>query len=296
MVNAKTGPRPVIYLAGPIDQAGGNSLVSKMRYEARSALAGYKATIYDPAAAWAVASNDERPLPPTVQRVNDAALLASDGMLALLPAGVPTVGVPYEIGLAIQHDIPVMVVTDRPPTALLSTPVMFAPDPFEGADRLLPEVYSLGATNAYRSLLFQLTQSDAKMPTRAYTGDAGYDLYTTETTEIPPLSVVDVGTGVAVAIPVGHYGRIVGRSSTHRKRGLSVIEGIIDAGYRGPLYSCVWNPSATHTVVIQAGERVAQLIVTPVSQLDAYEVDALPNSDRGARGFGSSGRAELVVR
>jgi dUTP pyrophosphatase len=142
--------------------------------------------------------------------------------------------------------------------------------------------------------LFQLTQTDAILPTRAYTGDAGYDLYTTETTVIPPKTVVDVATGVAVAIPVGHYGRIVGRSSTHRKRGLSVVEGVIDAGYRGPLFSCVWNPSETESVTIEAGERVAQLIVTPVSQLDAYEVETLPNSDRGVRGFGSSGRGQLV--
>ena len=296
MVKKNEKTRPVIYLAGPIDQANGRREVNDMRYNARMELAGRYATIYDPAGAWNVTPMDDLPLPPTVQRVNDEALLSSDGVLALLPAGVPTVGTPYEIALALQHDIPTMVIADRPPTALLNSTAMFAPEVNEGAERLLYEVRAHGATRAHRSLLFQLTQSDAQMPTRAYTGDAGYDLYTTETTAIPPLSVVDVGTGVAVAIPVGHYGRIVGRSSTHRKRGLSVIEGIIDAGYRGPLYSCVWNPSATDSVTIEAGERVAQLIVTPVSQLDAYEVDALPNSDRGVRGFGSSGKSQLTVR
>lgn len=295
MVEDKKTARPVIYLAGPIDQAQGVNVVTDMRAHARAELAGRRATFYDPAAAWTVAQHDDdRPLPATLQRVNDTALLAADGMLALLPAGIPTVGVPYEIALAVQHSIPVLVVTSRPPTALLNTPVMFSPNLAEGVTRLLYEVRASGATNAYRSLLFQLTQPGATLPTRAYTGDAGYDLYTIETTVIPPLSVIDVGTGVAVAIPVGHYGRIVGRSSTHRKRGLSVIEGVIDAGYRGPLFSCVWNPSPTESVTIEAGERVAQLIVTPVSSLDAYEVDALPNSDRGVRGFGSSGRAELV--
>lgn len=297
MVDRKDNARPVVYLAGPIDQAHGSHAVNEMRYNARMELAARRATFYDPHGAWVVAQfDDERPLPATIQRVNDTALMAADGMMALLPAGVPTVGVPFEIALAIQHDIPVVVVCDRPPAALLASPARFAKDTSEAADQLLYEISSQEATSGYRSLLFQRTQSDAQNPTRAYTGDAGYDLYTLQHIEVPPLSLVDVPSGIAVAIPVGHYGRIVGRSSTHRKRGLSVVEGVIDAGYRGPLFSCVWNPSPDKSVHIAKGERVAQLIVTPISQLDAYEVDALPNSDRGARGFGSSGRSNLVVR
>lgn len=289
-------PRPVVYIASPIDQAGTHAIeIDQARYDARSFLAGELMSFYDPKGAWHATTIG--PTSRAIQRVNDIALAESDGMLALLPAGVPTVGVPYEIALALQYGIPVMVVTPKPPTALLNSAAMFSPNVADAVERLALKLESVkGEPAASETLMFQLTQSDAQVPTRAYAGDAGYDLYVTETTEVPPLSVIDVPSGVAAAIPFGHYGRIVGRSSTHRKRGLSVIEGIIDAGYRGPLYSCVWNPSSTDTVTIERGERVAQLIVTPVSDLQAKTVDVLPNSDRGAKGFGSSGRSELSVR
>lgn len=129
----------------------------------------------------------------------------------------------------------------------------------------------------------------ATLPTRAYDGDAGLDLYASDTVVIPPGHFVDVPVGIAIAVPEGYFGRIVSRSSTFRKRRLDVREGIIDAGYRGPLYAGVHNMSGSE-VTIEPGERVAQLLIHEVPKVDIVVVPQLPPSQRGERGFGSSGK------
>lgn len=124
----------------------------------------------------------------------------------------------------------------------------------------------------------------------AYQGDAGIDLPVLDDMRVPPGELVDVRTGWAAAIPAGHYGRIVGRSSCFRKKGLLVIEGVIDAGFRGELFTAVYNP--THmSRFVNRGDSLAQLIVSPIPKSHHIEVvDKLPESERGERGFGSSGR------
>jgi dUTP pyrophosphatase len=126
-------------------------------------------------------------------------------------------------------------------------------------------------------------------PHRAYDDDAGLDLYTHEETTIAPHAFADVPCGIAVAFPRGWYGRITGRSSTIRTRGLLVIEGIIDEGYRGPLFAGVWNLT-DQPVTVASGDRVAQMILHPTAPPLIIEYTAyLPDSARGAAGFGSSG-------
>jgi dUTP pyrophosphatase len=98
----------------------------------------------------------------------------------------------------------------------------------------------------------------------------------------------DLPTGIAVEFPAGYWGRITGRSSTLRKRGLFVNEGVIDAGYRGELLVYVTNRQSTR-VEVASGERLAQLIVQPVVQAPAEWSDELSPSDRGTNGFGSTG-------
>lgn len=130
---------------------------------------------------------------------------------------------------------------------------------------------------------------DAHPLVRAYENDAGLDLHVLEETNIPPRAAMDVRTGVAVAIPPGFYGRVVGRSSALRRRGLMVMEGIIDSGFRGELYSYALNTTDL-VVTLLPGDSIAQLIVTPVPVVTPVEYDELPPSVRGDRGFGSSGR------
>lgn len=131
----------------------------------------------------------------------------------------------------------------------------------------------------------------ATVPRTAYEYDAGWDLFALETTIIHVNGIVDVRTGIAVAIPEGYYGRIVARSSTWRKRGLGVVEGIIDSGFRGELFTGAYLMSRTPMidVPIRAGESIAQLIVQPVPVIEWTEVKDLPPSHRGESGFGSSG-------
>jgi dUTP pyrophosphatase len=138
-------------------------------------------------------------------------------------------------------------------------------------------------------LRVKLEHRDFK-PTRAYADDAGFDLFVSERAVISPGEFVDVKSGVSAEFPKHIWGMIQGRSSTLRKRGLMVNPGVIDAGYRGPLFSGVWNLGRT-TQILEVGERVAQLILFPnVTEKVLIEIcEELADHPRGNNGFGSSG-------
>lgn len=163
-------------------------------------------------------------------------------------------------------------------------------DPFvkirQRLQKLEQAVRSLSDT---KPIQFIKVSENARTPTRGYENDAGWDLYTSERTEIPPNSFVDVPSGICAAFPPGVWARITGRSSTLRKRGLLVVEGVIDGDYTGPLYSGVYN-LGMETVVLEVGERVAQIIPTPLVRCCWDSVEKLPPSTRGSKGFGSSGK------
>lgn len=134
------------------------------------------------------------------------------------------------------------------------------------------------------------TGKGGQLPTRGHVGDAGFDLYVSERTVVLPGEFVDVPCGVSCELPDGHWGLIIGRSSTLRNRGLMVTQGIIDHGYRGELFAGVWNLRGQESV-IQAGDRVAQFIVLPLiaDQLVPVQVAELSEHSRGTSGFGSTG-------
>jgi deoxyuridine 5'-triphosphate nucleotidohydrolase len=128
------------------------------------------------------------------------------------------------------------------------------------------------------------------MPVQSFEGDAGFDLWCSEKTEIMYQSFKDVPCGISIQLPPGVWAMITGRSSTIRRRRCLVTQGIIDNGYRGPLYAGVQNLSDGR-VVIEEGERIAQLIPFELTSrsLRFEYVDELSASDRGDAGFGSSG-------
>lgn len=132
---------------------------------------------------------------------------------------------------------------------------------------------------------------EAKMPIRAHSDDAGFDLFVSADTTVPAHGFMDVPSGVHVQLPNGYWGMLTGRSSTIRKRGLLVVQGIIDTGYTGELFSAVWNLT-DQNVLLEQGERIAQLIILPNSTANSVlkRVDGLGATGRGDRGFGSSGR------
>lgn len=129
---------------------------------------------------------------------------------------------------------------------------------------------------------------DSRLPTRGYAGDAGLDLYCVEDATIEPGKWVDVDLGVRVALPTGYWGLLTGRSSTLRRRGLLVNQGIIDNGYRGPLFANMVNMT-DQPVDVYKGERLVQLIVLPIWDHSPVPCTILPDSDRGNQGFGSTG-------
>ena len=131
---------------------------------------------------------------------------------------------------------------------------------------------------------------DAVLPERAYAGDAGLDLAACERHELGPGERAVVGTGLAVAIPAGHAGFVQPRSGLAAKHGLTIVNtpGLVDEGYRGELRVILLNTDARETFVVEPGMRIAQLVVLPVPALVPVEVDELPKSERGVRGFGSS--------
>lgn len=130
----------------------------------------------------------------------------------------------------------------------------------------------------------------AVVPTRAYDGDAGLDLAASERIELEPGTRAVVGTGIAVAIPHGHAGFIQPRSGLAAKHGISVVNspGLVDAGYRGELKVVLLNTDRERPFVVEPGMRIAQLVVLPVATPRPIEVDELPATERGDRGFGSS--------
>ena len=133
-------------------------------------------------------------------------------------------------------------------------------------------------------------REDATLPGRAYPGDAGLDLATCERLELPPGERAVVPIGLAVAIPEGLAGFVQPRSGLAARHGIAVVNspGLIDSGYRGELRVVLLNTDRERTFVAEPGERIAQLVVLPVPELELVEVDELPGTERGVRGFGSS--------
>jgi dUTP pyrophosphatase len=131
---------------------------------------------------------------------------------------------------------------------------------------------------------------DAQVPTRAYEHDAGIDLAACERVELGPGERALVATGLAVAIPPGYAGYVQPRSGLATKHGISIVNtpGLVDSGYRGELLVNLLNTDPRESFVVEPGMRIAQLVVLQVPAVAPVEVDELPGSERGERGFGSS--------
>ena len=140
-------------------------------------------------------------------------------------------------------------------------------------------------------LPIQRLRSDAIIPARAYHGDAGLDLAACERVELAPGERAVVGTGLAVAIPEGHAGFVQPRSGLADRHGITVVNspGLIDSGYRGELKVILLNTDRADAFIVEPGMRIAQLVVLEVPAVELEEVDALPATERGVRGHGSSG-------
>lgn len=137
-----------------------------------------------------------------------------------------------------------------------------------------------------------LNRLDAGLPVPAHAreGDGGVDLYAREDAVLAPGERAVVPTGIAVAIPAGYAGLVTPRSGLAARSGIGVVNapGVVDSGYRGEIKVILVN-HGSETVTITRGDRIAQLVVVPVATQEFVEVDVLPESERGAGGFGSTG-------
>lgn len=129
------------------------------------------------------------------------------------------------------------------------------------------------------------------IPSYSHPGDAGADLSSSQELVLLPGQRAVVGTGVSIALPRGYVAFIVPRSGLAAKHGITVLNspGTVDAGYRGEILVTLLNTDTENEFPINVGDRIAQMIVMPVSQARFTLVDKLPESERGDSGFGSTG-------
>ena len=137
-------------------------------------------------------------------------------------------------------------------------------------------------------------RENATLPTRGSAQAAGYDLYACidgESVTIAPHSTEKIGTGLAIAVPDGYFGAIFARSGLAAKRGLRPANcvGVADSDYRGEYIVALHNDTDEPRTVA-AGERIAQLVVMPYLSVEFTEVADLDETERGAGGFGSTGK------
>lgn len=309
----------IVYLAYPIDQAHGAPWIIQ---DARTMLTQAGVGWYDPGRAYGNCGKLE--VGEEIEHTNRAALSRATGMLAVVPKGVPTIGVPREIERASRViGMPVAVLSSADSWSLADVPVW--PETAEGLTSaliwLLNQEYSwtqrrtpltwTGVCNGAggqdhdgpkEHCPVHGTPEDREFvaPRRAYEDDAGYDLTVARDTWISVGEAIDVPTGIAIELPRHQFGMIVGRSSARRTRGLTVHTGIIDPGWRGELFvqaECIRakmrHPAIGRDgVLVQAGERIGQLLIlgNSTQATQPVRVERLSDHPRGHRGFGSSGR------
>lgn len=278
----------LIYLARPNDHADGSDDVKFGVLAAERELRNQEIAWYDPIRPFGSPMAD----PTACYHVNEAALKEADGVIAIYPPGVPSTGTPMEIQTAHLAGKPVVVVGGNGSMQLMGMG-MWRADWDGTADPVIAAIRYLKAAHQKRvSSQFQIQYVGGREhePRRNMPGDAGFDLIVSEDVRVHVGNFVDIPCGVNVELPSDCWGMIVGRSSTLRKRQLLVNLGIIDQGYRGPLYAGVWNLGEAVCHVKQ-GERLAQLIPMPLTSamLSLRRVAELTPSVRGSNGFGSTG-------
>ena len=138
---------------------------------------------------------------------------------------------------------------------------------------------------------FQRLTEAARAPERAHDHDAGWDLRAGEAATIGPGERASVGTGIAIAIPEGCAGLVLPRSGLAARHGIALTNapGLIDSGYRGEVRILLLNTDRSEPFAIATGDRIAQLVIVDLAEVEFTESEALTETTRGAAGFGSSG-------
>jgi len=169
---------------------------------------------------------------------------------------------------------------------ILSSFFLYIVNPFEEQlKKVLNYIYE--TLDRYTIFKVKLLNLNAREPTKADKGSAGYDIYSTAIVEIPPGTRNLVPTGISIEIPTHYYLRCAPRSGMSLK-GIDVGAGVIDSSYRGEIFVLLINNSK-ETYIVENGDKIAQLIMERCCNTDILVYDDLNDSDRGDSGFGSSG-------
>lgn len=313
----------LVYVAHPIDHATedqGTSITNIAREIISYAEQNLEdIAFYHPASAFTITPNTT----PTTQlnTINNTALKAADSVVAIVPAGVKTWGTIDEIRHALCLGKKVVLYTDDPEklgwaaqyeaeddlTVIkvklekmhLPRMIRFIWEALLAEEQVSSDQKALENKTfpQYIGTTFQRAGEPYRQPIKGHSDDAGFDLYVSRETVIPPNSFVDVPSNTRMLLPEGTWGYLTGRSSTLRTKHLLVNPGVIDRGYTGELYSGVWNMSDTE-VTLKEGERIAQLIILPNPSEDMAVVRLMNDefvhkarqSSRGHNGFGSTGK------
>lgn len=138
-----------------------------------------------------------------------------------------------------------------------------------------------------------LLSPGARLPERAYEQDAAFDLFSVEDSIVAPQHRQVIGTGVALGLPSGVAALTLPRSGLAAEHGVALVNapGLIDPGYRGELRIILLNTDRHQPFHVGVGDRIAQLLIVSLSPASFFETVQLDATDRGDRGFGSSGTA-----
>ena len=267
-----------IYLATPIDHVTveQRERIRGAVHEVYAELMSYGLSVYDPSKAWRYGGHSDT----SIQRVNLEALRSSEGVVVVWPNDVMSTGCGIEVGIAAQMGLPVAVLREGYSVALDSMPTVRQVD--------TPAAAAVWVSVQSRQEV--RWSGTGHEPTRAYSDDAGFDLFCDVETSIGVGECCNVPSDVAMEWPNGWWGLLLGRSSTFKDRGLIVNPGVIDNGYRGPLFATVRNISG-QVQVVRYRERIAQIIPLPTlgAGFPVRQVERLSDSERGEGGFGSTG-------
>ncbi len=130
---------------------------------------------------------------------------------------------------------------------------------------------------------------NAKIPSYAHKGDAGFDLYVPEQVVMNAGDRKTIPLGIAIEIPDGYVGLMFDKSSLSHKYGLKTFGNVIDSGYRGEIHAGLINQSG-QTQILEAGQKIIQMLIMPVETVQIIETDTLSDSERGDGAFGSTGK------
>lgn len=145
-------------------------------------------------------------------------------------------------------------------------------------------------TDDFPKLRVKLLSQEGKIPVRSNLTDAGADLFSSESVMVHPGERATIGTGIALEIPEGFYGRVAPRSGLASKHGVDVLAGVVDSSYRGEVKIVLLNTDRHNTFHVEKGDRIAQLIVESHFNFEIVDSAGLSSTTRGKEGFGSTGK------